>query len=33
MINWEWVNEKAIPVAWLLAASILIGAEVGVWLR
>ena len=29
----NWLTEKAIPVAWLFTAAILIGAEVGIWLR
>ena len=32
-MNWEFVNEKVIPVAWLFACFILIGICVGVWLR
>lgn len=33
MINWEWVQNKAIPVLWLWTAAVIIGACIGVWLR
>ena len=29
----EFLREKVIPVAWLMGCSLLIGAEVGLWLR
>jgi hypothetical protein len=33
LMNWEFVANKVVPVLWLWAAFILIGACVGVWLR
>jgi hypothetical protein len=32
-MNWEFIQEKVIPVAWLFLAFIIIGIEIGVWLR
>ena len=29
----EFMREKFVPVAWLMSCAILIGAEVGLWLR
>ena len=32
-MNWEFIQEKVIPVAWLFLAFIFIGIQIGVWLR
>ena len=32
-IGVNWVGEKLIPVAWLWLAAIIIGAEIGAWIR
>ena len=32
-MNWYWVRETLVPVLWLWAAFVIIGASVGVWMR